>query len=35
MISRDDVPETPEWTLPPRETPAALTIPANITLGSE
>lgn len=35
MISRDDVPDTPEWTLPPREITAVLTIPENITLGSE
>jgi hypothetical protein len=34
MITRDDVPETPEWVLPPRdEKPEALTIPPNIELG--
>ncbi|MBA8806028.1 hypothetical protein FB382_004379 [Nocardioides ginsengisegetis] len=31
MIVRDDLPETPEWTLPARETEQP-TIPENITL---
>jgi hypothetical protein len=36
MITRDDLPETPEWQNPQRVDPKpAVTIPANIILGAE
>lgn len=39
MISRDNIPDTPDWALPPRPPTscedAGYSIPPNITLGEE